>query len=424
MPTGIARNFHQQSTNSINEYIYFRPAKPREHGKPCGCAQNRHTVLTDWITTPMADSTEFIARHYQSGEGHRVVYSGGVIESIEPTEAPENTWYGPGIFDPQVNGYAGIDFQQDDLSAEELHKASSGLKADGCPRWLLTLITDDFSKLIARLAHLKKLRDGDPVLSKAIAGWHVEGPFLSTEPGFCGAHNPAVMRDPTIADIDQLREVLGTDPILLTIAPEREGSTAVIERAVQLGIRVSMGHCNPSSENLTQARAAGATGFTHLSNACPQQLDRHDNFLWRVLDSGNLTCGLIPDKIHVRPMLFRIFHRVLDPENIYYTTDAMSAAGAPPGRYTVGWLDIEVGEDQIVRQPGKTNLAGSALRPIQGVQRVAEMLGQPWQEVWDGFSVRPAKYMGINHQLEPGQSAALCKITTDPSGQLTEIEAF
>ena len=146
--------------------------------------------------------------------------------------------------------------------------------------------------------------------------------------------------------------------------------------------------------------------------------------MWRVLDSGGLLCGLIPDRIHVRPPFFRVLHRILEPENIYYTTDAMSAAGAPVGKYTVGRLDIEVGEDQIVRQPGQTNLAGSALRPLQGVQRVAEMLDQPWQEVWDGFSVRPAKFMGINHELEPGQSSPLCKITTDTSGQLTKVEAF
>ena len=372
----------------------------------------------------MANPLEIIARHYQTGEGHRIIFSDGIIESIEPAEAPENRWYGPGIFDPQVNGYAGIDFQKDGLTTEDLCMASDGLKADGCPRWLLTLITDDFDKLIARLTHLKKLRDADPMLKRAIAGWHVEGPFLSTEPGFRGAHDNQAMRDPTIADIDQIRETLVGDPVLLTFAPERKGAIAAIKRAAELGMRVSLGHCNPSTQNLKEAKNAGATGFTHLANACPQELDRHDNFLWRVLDSGDLTCGLIPDQIHVRPMPFRIFHRVLGPENIYYTTDAMSAAGAPPGRYTVGRLDIEVGEDQIVRQPGKTNLAGSALRPFQGVERVAEMLGKPWQEIWDGFSVRPANFMGINHKIELGQPASLCVITTNHTGKLMGVEAL
>ena len=135
-------------------------------------------------------------------------------------------------------------------------------------------------------------------------------------------------------------------------------------------------------------------------------------------------CGLIPDRIHVRPMLFRLFHRLLEPANIYYTTDAMSAAGAPPGRYTVGRLDIEVDEDQVVRQPGKTNLAGSALRPIQGVERVAEMLGQSWQEIWDGFSTRPAAFMGIDLELSPGSRSSICKVITNDTGQMSTVEAI
>ena len=372
----------------------------------------------------MTDPTEITARHYRTGEGHRIVYSGGKIESMEPAEAPEDTWFAPGIFDPQVNGYAGVDFQKDNLSAEDLHKANSGLKADGCPRWLLTLITDDFDKLIARLAHLKKLRDGDPVLSRSIAGWHVEGPFLSCEPGFRGAHDNEVMRDPTTTDIDRIRETLANDPVLLTFAPERDGANAAIKRATELGMKVSLGHCDPSDEDLEAAKEAGATAFTHLGNGCPQELDRHDSFMWRVLDSGGLLCGLIPDRIHVRPPFFRVLHRILKPENIYYTTDAMSAAGAPVGRYTVGRLDIEVGEDQVVRQPGQTNLAGSALRPLQGVQRAAEMLGQPWQEVWDGFSVRPANFMKIAHEMTPGKSVPLCLVKTNDSGELTGVESI
>ena len=90
----------------------------------------------------------------------------------------------------------------------------------------------------------------------------------------------------------------------------------------------------------------------------------------------------------------------------------------------MGRLDIEVGEDQIVRQPGKTNLAGSALRPFQGVERVAEMLGKPWQEIWDGFSVRPANFMEINHKIEPGQPASISVITTNHTGKLTGVEAL
>ena len=176
----------------------------------------------------------------------------------------------------------------------------------------------------------------------------------------------------------------------------------IIVSCTSLGIRVSLGHSNASSEMLRQAVKAGATGFTHLGNACPQLLDRHDNILWRALDTPGLTVSLIPDAIHVSPPLFRLLHRALSSEAIYYTTDAMAAAGAPPGRYTIGALEAEVGADQIVRQPGKSNYAGSALRPIDGVFRAAEMLNGRWFGAWDRFSIRPARFIGLDHGLAVG----------------------
>ncbi len=369
----------------------------------------------------MPEETEWIGLHYQTGEGLRIVEQDGVVASIEPAEAPDGQWLAPAIFDPQVNGYAGVDFQRDGLTASDLRLAANGLRADGCPRWLLTLITDDYDRLLVRLAHLKQLRDADPVLRQAIVGWHVEGPFLSPTLGYRGAHDGDVMRDPTVADIERLYETVGDDPLLFTIAPEREGAVEAIKRAVALGFRVSLGHCDPSAEQLAAARAVGAVGFTHLGNGCPQQLDRHDNIIWRVADHGGFNAGIIPDGIHVSPVLFRLLHRMLHRDSIYYTTDCMSAAGAPPGRYTVGAQEFDVGEDQVVRLPGQPNFAGSALRPIQGVQRAAEMLEADWRELWDGFSTRPAAMMGLSNKITVGQPANLCRIQTGSSGKITSL---
>ena len=137
-----------------------------------------------------------------------------------------------------------------------------------------------------------------------------------------------------------------------------------------------------------------------------------------------MTVSLIPDQIHVSPQLFRLVHRALGKESIYYTTDAMAAAGAPPGAYTIGALELEVGADQIVRQPGRSNYAGSALRPIDGVFRAAQMLRCGWREVWDGFSVRPAKCLGLNSSLEVGQPANFCMLTLTAENQLTALKSY
>ena len=163
--------------------------------------------------------------------------------------------------------------------------------------------------------------------------------------------------------------------------------------------------------------------FTHLANGCPRELDRHDNILWRVLETQGLTPSLIPDQIHVSPAPFRLIHRERN-DAVFYTTDAMAAAGAAPGRYTIGRLQVAVGADQIVRQPGKSNFAGSALRPVEGVFRAAAMLSTSWQETWRRYAVTPARLMGLQCEFAVGSPATFCVVRVDEQQQLREVRSI
>ena len=370
------------------------------------------------------NSGEQLAFQYTTREPVRVTWRDGKIISITKTEEQPSTnlWLAPALFDLQINGYGGVDFQRDGLSLEQLLRASRALRRDGCGKFFFTLITDEWAKMLARLEHAHQLRAQSPELQDALAGWHIEGPFLSEQRGFCGAHNPARIVDPTPEHLHALRAVTGHDPVLLTLAPERAGAIDAIRLARELGMTVSLGHTDASAEVLRTAVEVGATGFTHLGNGCPRELDRHDNILWRVTDEPRLGASLIPDGRHVSPAPFRLLHRLLGSERlIYYTTDAMAAAGAGPGYYTLGDLELEVGADQTVRQPGQTNFAGSALRPVEGVFRAAKMLNAPWQKCWQRFSEAPAQLMGLRHELMAGGSAPFCFITVNEVSDLVEV---
>src|SRR5688572_27545318 len=93
-----------------------------------------------------------------------------------------------GYFDLQVNGYAGVDFNQDELSGEALHHACQRLRTDGVGAILATVITEQVPVMCRRLERLVTLRGQDPLSAEVIAGFHVEGPFISAKDGYRGAH--------------------------------------------------------------------------------------------------------------------------------------------------------------------------------------------------------------------------------------------
>ncbi|HMJ88396.1 MAG TPA: hypothetical protein VK530_01185 [Candidatus Acidoferrum sp.] len=375
---------------------------------------------------------EISAQHYATRLPVRVTWEDGIITGIEHSagatpqsgETPGARWIAPTLFDVQVNGYGGIDFQQDELSVDELLTAVRALRRDGCGKFFFTLITAEWQTLLGRLRQAREWRSQSPELLSAIAGWHIEGPFLSDQPGFCGAHDPALMLDPTDGRIRELKSAVGNDPLLLTLAPERTGAIEAIRLATSLGITVSLGHTNATAVVLREAVQAGATGFTHLANGCPRELDRHDNVLWRVCETPGLTVSFIPDAIHVSPGPFRLLHRLLDGRTIYYATDAMSAGGAPVGRYKLGKVEVEVGPDQIVRQPGKTNFAGSALRPVQGVFRAAVMLDCEWNECWHRASETPARFIGLKNDISVGAPANFCVLELEGEQRIRSLRTF
>ncbi|HTK28194.1 MAG TPA: hypothetical protein VL309_01490, partial [Vicinamibacterales bacterium] len=87
-----------------------------------------------------------------------------------------------------MNGYAGVDFNADELTADDLHRACERLQSDGVNGCLATIITDTLETMCARLRRLATLRQVDPLAAGLIAGIHIEGPFINEQDGYRGAH--------------------------------------------------------------------------------------------------------------------------------------------------------------------------------------------------------------------------------------------
>ena len=264
------------------------------------------------------------------------------------------------VFDLQLNGYKGIDFNADDLSAADLVAACAAIQADGGGRMLATVITDHVDRMVARISRLVELRSADRRIADVLAGIHVEGPFINPQTGYVGAHPAEHVLPASIAIAGQLVEAGQGLVRLVTLAPECDANLDTTRWLVEHGIRVSAGHCNPSAETLDQAINVGLTAFTHLGNGCPAQLHRHDNILWRVLASDRLRwVMLIADGVHLPATLIRTVVRVIGIERVIAVSDATAAAGMGPGRFSLAGQEVLVDESGAAWAADRSHLVGS-----------------------------------------------------------------
>lgn len=300
-----------------------------------------------------------------------------------------------GLFDFQVNGFGGVDFQRDNLTSTEFAHAVAALRQHGTSGIFATLITDEIDALCRRFAALEKLCATVPSAGAAILGYHLEGPWLSPTPGYRGAHPAGPMRAPTFADYERLQAAAHGRLRLITLAPEWPGSAEFIAAVTQQGVHVSLGHTNASEAEIDAAIRAGARFCTHLGNGCPLELPRHDNIVQRLLARDELTACFIPDGIHLPKGVLKNFVRAKPTGRVLFTTDAMAGAGAPPGRYTIGPHLITVGADGVARQPGEKNFAGSTLTPDVGVRHIADWLNLTPEAAHHLWSTAPAAAFGI-----------------------------
>lgn len=300
------------------------------------------------------------------------------------------------MFDLQINGYAGVDFCSPDLTADEMHRACEALAADGIDGILATIITDSVDRLCAKLRLMAGFREADPLISKMVRGFHVEGPFLNPAPGYIGAHPPECVVPANPDDAARILEAGQGLVRLVTLAPEFDSGFNTVRFLSEQGVTVSAGHCDPDLATLEGAIDAGLSMITHLGNGCPVTLPRHDNFIQRVLSlSGLLWVCFIPDGAHVPFFALKNYLRLVGVERAIFTSDAIVAAGLGPGTYDLSGSPIEVDEAGVARRPGSPNLAGSTIRGFQVAANLRNELGLSDDEVDRVYRRNPLEALGL-----------------------------
>ena len=314
----------------------------------------------------------------------------------------DGNYLAPGFIDLHVHGALGRDTM--DSSAEAFRTICDFHARDGTTSVLLTTATAPLENIVDVL---KAVRDYRSSIS-AVAGVHVEGPFVSKAK--CGAQRAEFIQDPSPGGVRQLLEY--ADVIKrVTIAPELPGALEAIESFRTHGVSVSGGHSDAWDEDVRAAFDRGMRSATHtfncMSNARRRGVCRVAGLLEFALSEPKISCELIADGHHVSPTLMRMLYRAKGTGGICLVTDATAGAGLPEGsRFSLFGNECLV-EGGVCLLADRSALAGSASRMIDLVRTMVQKVDVPLHEAVAMATRNPARAIGLEKkgQLTVGADA-------------------
>ncbi|WP_158751927.1 N-acetylglucosamine-6-phosphate deacetylase [Acidobacterium sp. S8] len=317
--------------------------------------------------------------------------SQGTLPTGEVRDFPGATLV-PAYFDVHIHGSGGSDVM--DATESSLNTIGDFLAQHGVGAYLATTVSASVDTTLRSLCGLAKLMKMELQGARPL-GIHIEGPFISHAKR--GAHAERDLQLPTAALFNRMWEAAEGCIRLMTIAPELPGADEVIARAVELGIRVSLGHSNAGTEDAMRGLRAGATSATHTFNAMRRFDHREPGILGVVLDREELFAEIICDGLHVHPTVVSLFWKAKGSDRAILVTDAMSATGMPDGNYRLGELDVRVKNGKCII--GEDTLAGSTLTMDRAVRNFAEFAGVEIVTAAALASRNPARMIGVDSQL-------------------------
>ena len=304
----------------------------------------------------------------------------------------------PGFVDVHCHGGGGASFGDGPDVVASARTVAATHRAHGTTTIVASLVTAPLPALRDAIVGLAPL-----VESGEIAGVHLEGPWLS--PLHKGAHEPTLLREPALADVDSL---LGARPgvvKVVTIAPELPGGLDAVRRIVEAGAVAAIGHTDADAATATAAVDAGVTLATHLFNAMLPVHHRVPGPVLALLEDPRVAVELIADGVHLHPLTVQHAARSAGVGRTVLVTDAMSATGVADGEYLLGSLVVDV-VDGVARLREGGSIAGSTLT-LDVALRGAVAAGVPLDDALAALTTTPARVLGrtdVGH-LEPGARA-------------------
>jgi N-acetylglucosamine-6-phosphate deacetylase len=359
--------------------------------------------------------------HYLDNKPIEIEIKEGKISGVKRIKRLQNEAnsliIAPGLIDNQVNGYMGYSFVNTgkELSLEGIKDLTTAFWEVGITTFMPTLTTNDHNIFLRNFEILAKAKE-NPATRGSIAGFHLEGPYISPVDGYRGAHPLIHVRKPDWDEFLELYKASGENILQVTLAPETEGAMEFISKCRELGIHVGLGHHNASPAQITEAIDRGAIIATHLGNGMANNINRHINPLWPQLADDRLKISIICDGFHLQPEQIRVFYKTKGPENVVMTSDMSSLGGLEPGFYLNAIGDtLELKPEGVIVYPAQNVLSGAASPLSKMIGHVMKVTGCDLATAIKMASTNPARLYGLNDrgELKPGMRADLILFTLE-----------
>ncbi len=257
----------------------------------------------------------------------------------------------------------------------------------------------------------EKDKDGIPHL----AGIHMEGPYFALSQA--GAQTPDIIHSPVP---EEYNAILDSTPYILrwSVAPELDGALELGDRLRELGISVSIGHSDASSDQVAAARDHGYDSVTHLYSSCSivhrNGPFREGGIVEAAFLDDSLKVEIIADGAHLPRELLKLIYKIKGSDNIALVTDCIRYGGKSYAEGDTVYDPIQKHhltiERNVAVMPDRKCFAGSLATTSHLVRTMVNIAEVDLCEAVKMASLIPARIVGLDSSIgsiEVGKCADL-----------------
>ena len=320
----------------------------------------------------------------------------------------EGQYVSPGFVDIHVHGGAGHDFM--DGTVEAFLSIATLHARHGTTAMLPTSLSASREELDATLDAYERAVEINN-RGASFIGMHLEGPYFAMAQR--GAQDPRYIRDP---DPGEYEEIVKRAPFIKrwSAAPELTGALAFGDFMRAHDVLPAAAHTDAIYEDVVKAFDHGFTLATHLysgmSGVTRRNAFRYAGMIESAFIIDDMDVEIIADGVHLPAPFLKLIMKIKGPSRIALITDAMRAAGLPPGPSMLGsrlhGLPVIV-EDDVAKLPDRSSFAGSVATADRLVRTMINQAGVSLTDAITMMTSTPARIMRVHSKgaLKPGMDA-------------------